>query len=92
LKKGGFAKKESEVETGGVFLVGYAGRLFKIEGDYQVAETSDGYFACGCGESYALGALYATKKLKPRDRIRIALQAAESHSSGVRAPFHIESA
>lgn len=38
LKRGGFASKENEVERGGMFLVGHAGRLFKIEGGYNVLE------------------------------------------------------
>lgn len=91
LKDGGFAKKENEVEKGGVFLVGTRGRLFTIEGDYQVGETGDGYAACGWGAQVALGALHASKKLAPRHRITAALKASEYHSRCVRGPFHIES-
>jgi hypothetical protein len=92
LKDGGFASKQNETERGGEFLVGYAGRLFKIEGDYQVGESADGYDSCGCGESYALGSLYATKGAPVVERIETALRAAEAHSSGVRAPYRILSA
>ncbi|KQP43921.1 hypothetical protein [Pseudorhodoferax sp. Leaf274] len=88
LKAGGFARKDSEVEQGGSFLVGHAGRLFAIHGDYQVAEATCGYDAVGCGEGYAKGALFATAKHTPADRIDMALAAAESHSAGVRGPFH----
>lgn len=87
LKDGGYAKKDSEVESGGTFLVGYEGRLFKVSDDYQVGETTDGYTACGCGESFALGALYATEGEPAADRINIALLAAEKNSGGVRGPF-----
>jgi hypothetical protein len=59
LKAGGYAKKEHEVETAGTFLVGIRGRLFAIEDEYQVIEAADGRAACGCGQSYALGALRA---------------------------------
>jgi hypothetical protein len=89
LKKGGYATKESEAEVGGTFLVGYAGRLFTIHGDYQVGEGLDGYAACGCGDTIALGSLY-TSKGNPRSRVLTALAAAERFSAGVRAPFHIE--
>jgi ATP-dependent protease HslVU (ClpYQ) peptidase subunit len=91
FKDGGFAKKENEVERGGVFLVGYMGRLFQIEGDYQVGEAADGYDAVGCGDSIVIGALHATAGLDdPEARMKIALGAAECHSAGVRGPFHIE--
>ena len=36
LKAGGYASKEHEVESGGTFLVGYAGHLFTVDSDYQV--------------------------------------------------------
>lgn len=91
LKDGGYAKKESEVEKGGTFLVGYSGRLFKVEDDYQVGESANGYAACGCGQSFALGALYATDGTPATDRIMTALGAAEKNSSGVRGPFLVVS-
>lgn len=89
LKSGGFARKESESEQGGTFLVGTAGRLFKISDDYQVGEPACGFDACGCGENYALGALYATPKLEPSHRISGALAASEAFCAGVRSPFHV---
>lgn len=91
LKKGGYAEKHNEAEQGGTFLVGYAGHLFEIHGDYQVAETVDGFSACGCGDMIALGALAATVGDPPLERLYKALQAAERFSGGVRSPFHIES-
>lgn len=91
LKEGGFAKKENEVEKGGVFLVGFRERLFRIEGDYQVGESADGYDACGWGAMVALGALHATPRAAPRHRLIAALKASEYHSRCVRGPFHIES-
>jgi ATP-dependent protease HslVU (ClpYQ) peptidase subunit len=91
LKIGGFARRENEVENAGQFLVGYEGRLFSIDSDYQVNETVDGYAACGCGNEIALGAIFATNHLPPDERLRIALEAAERFSAGVRGPFHFES-
>lgn len=90
LKTGGWAKKDSEKESGGVFLVGYRERLFVIDSDYQVGETLDGYMAVGSGDQVALGALYAAQKLPPLVRIRLALEAAERWNAGVRGPFVIE--
>ncbi len=90
FKAGGFAQKNSEQESGGMFLVGFQGRLFCIFSDYQVGEALDGYDAIGCGSDIALGVLYATPTMKPKKRLELALQAAEHHSAGVRLPFIIE--
>lgn len=90
LKDGGYASKDNETEAGGTFLVGYAGRLFTIYDDYQVAESVDGYVAVGCGQDLALGSLHSTVGQPPADRVRIALKAAEHFSAGVRGPFHLE--
>jgi hypothetical protein len=89
LKEGGYARKDSEQESGGTFLVGVAGRLFRIGSDYQVGESVDLYDAVGSGDDLALGALYATPGQPPKERIRIALGAAERFSAGVRRPFVI---
>lgn len=90
LKDGGFATRENEGEKGGTFLLGYRGKLYKVESDYQVGLAADGYAACGCGEEIAIGALYATGGQEPQARIRTALEAAERFSAGVRGPFRIE--
>ena len=88
LKAGGYAEAHNSVERGGTFLVGYEGRLFKIEGDYQVGESLTGYDACGCGEDFALGSLYSTTG-PPEFRLNLALQAAAEFSAGVCGPFNM---
>jgi hypothetical protein len=88
FKDGGWATREKEQESGGTFLVGYAGRLFRIDSDYQVAENLDGYDACGCAEMAARGSLFSTGRMKPIHRLKLALQAAEHNSGGVRKPFN----
>jgi ATP-dependent protease HslVU (ClpYQ) peptidase subunit len=90
LSSGGFAKKDNNVESGGDFLVGVRGRLFRIESDFQVAERLDGFDAIGCGAFYALGSLAETADLKPADRISHALSAAARFSVGVNSPFQFE--
>ncbi|MEU3836487.1 hypothetical protein IFE09_11270 [Streptomyces microflavus] len=89
LKDAGWARKESDQEQGGTFLVGVAGRLFTIYSDYQVGEAADGYDAVGCGDELALGALHATAHLglAPRARLTAALAAATHHSAGVIGPY-----
>lgn len=90
LKNNGWAQKKNEREEGGHFLVGYQGRLFTVGSDYQVGIPLDGYDAAGCGEAFARGALFATATLEGRDRVELALRAAERCCAGVRGPFHIE--
>lgn len=92
LKAGGWARKDSEQESGGTFLVGVRGRLFEVESDYQVGERVDGYAAVGCGGQVAHGALFANRGRLPVDRIVMALAAAERFSAGVRRPFAVRAA
>lgn len=90
FKDGGFATKDKEQEAGGHFLVGFQGRLFHIEGDYQVGESVDGYDATGCGSEIALGILYATPDVAAKKRVQLALRGSEHHNAGVRGPFYVE--
>ena len=89
FREGGFLAKKDGVEEGGSFLVTLRGRLYAIHDDLQVARAVKGYTAVGCGESYAKGVMYATPRMAPEKRVRLALEAAEQFSGGVRAPFHI---
>lgn len=73
---------------GGTFLVGYNGRLYRIDSDYQVGIPSSGYDSVGCGHDLAKGSLFSTKG-KPEDRIKTSLEAAAKFSGGVEAPFKI---
>lgn len=89
FKERGFAAKNNEQESGGIFLVGVRTRLFQIESDYQVGEAFSDYDAVGCGADLALGSLATTEGLswRPKERVLNALQVAQEHSAGVRAPF-----
>ena len=86
LKQGGYAGKENEVEHAGTFLVGFDGRLFCVNNDYQVGEAADRINAIGCGDQVALGAMWASQK-DAEGRLRDGLDAAERFSAGVRGPF-----
>ena len=61
-------------------------------GDFQVGELHDPFAAVGCGMDLAHGALYALRDsdLDPESKVRLALEAAERFSAGVRRPFVIE--
>jgi len=83
----GFGDKDATV--GGTFLLGYKGKLYSVQKDYQVGIPSTQYDAVGCGADLALGSLHSTAKLslKPEQRIVMALEAASTFSAGVAPPF-----
>lgn len=88
--EGGVGRKENNVEDSGAsFLIGYRGRIFTLEADWNVGENVHPYDATGSGAAAALGALHVTKALAPRPRVLAALGAAQAFSAGVRAPFII---
>lgn len=85
---GGYASKLNEVESGGTFLVGVAGRLFVVYNDFQVGERDDLIGAVGCGEDLALGSLHQSRgDVDLRRRLVDALSTAERFCAGVRGPF-----
>ncbi|WP_428421918.1 hypothetical protein [Methylibium sp.] len=92
LKAGGYARVENNTETGGRFLVGYRGRLFIVDSDFQVGESVWPFGSVGCGDDLAKGALFATRNLgmTPAQRLAGALEAAEEFSAGVRGPWVME--
>lgn len=88
----GVAAKEDNVEDmPAEFIVGFRGRLFTIESDYQVGEQPEKYVAVGCGTDIAMGAFYATEgsRLAPKERVVRALKASARYSGGVCAPFSV---
>ena len=87
FKAGGF----SDGTKGGTFFVGFNKALYMIDSDLQVGLPRDPFSACGCGEDLCVGSLYSTKGRPPKERIKLALQAAERFSAGVRGPFIIKS-
>ena len=88
LKDNGWLKTKDGREEGGEFLIGLYGRLFIVSDDFQVQPRN--YCAVGCGAEIALGSLFTTESMnKPsKERVHIALQAAEAHSAGVRGPMY----
>jgi len=90
-KDKGVLGKENDVEVMEAnLLVGYAGKIYCIEQDFQVSVLAEHYAAIGTGSQVALGAFHALKDRKeipPTERITKALQAAAEYSVGVRAPF-----
>ena len=84
------AESRLDVDSGGTFLVGFRGRLFQVQSDYQVAENRKPYSAVGSGTHLALGAMSALEPydVSPRDKLRAALTAAATYCASVAGPFH----
>lgn len=53
LKENGFLRVENNAEAGGTFLIVVAGRIFTMQGDLSLLESTDHFEACGSGEDYA---------------------------------------
>jgi ATP-dependent protease HslVU (ClpYQ) peptidase subunit len=93
LEKKHYAKLENNKLQIGTFLVGYKGVIYRIENDLQVGISRLNYEAVGCGEDFALGAFHVMakyKEIKPKERVKRALQAATEFSAAVMPPFHIK--
>lgn len=92
MKERGYAIVKDNQVSGGTFVVGFNGRLYVIESDFQVGRIADDYTAVGCGAPYALGSLMSTngRGIAARDRVLEALEVAEHFSCGVRRPFVVE--
>ncbi len=84
-------EEDSTESLDGGVLLGFAGRVFEVFGDFGIGELVHDYGSVGCGFPIALGNLAATEglEIKPKKRITLALEAAERHSAGVRGPFTI---
>jgi len=79
------------VFTGGM-LIGYRGRLYELQGNFQLCSTANGWASIGSGSPFAQGALHASKgKGSPRKRILEALECATKGNAGVAPPYVIVS-
>ena len=74
----------------GSFLMGYKGKLYRVECNFQVITSSYGFDAVGSGQDIAIGSLHATVNEKnTKKRCLQALEASAINNSGVRPPFLI---
>ncbi len=79
----------NEEITESYVLVGYAGQLFCIEPNLQVAMNGSHFEAVGSGALLALGSMHTTSKLEmdPGQRMLLAMKAAAAFSRTVSPPF-----
>ncbi|HPR05048.1 MAG TPA: hypothetical protein PLI17_00230 [Denitromonas sp.] len=91
FRKQGVLSIEQNKETGGQFLVGYAGRLFSVNNDFHVGDMRDGFDCIGSGAPVGLGAMKALEDLPPRKRLERSLEITAYYVADVLGPFRIES-
>jgi len=91
FKEKGFSNIESNVESGGVFLVGYHNKLYTVYSDFQINIAADEFDSVGCGSKFALGAMAVLLNRRPEKRIKKALEIAAFFSGGVCGPFFVDS-
>lgn len=92
LKEHGFTKVNNNREEGGTALLAYGDKLYEIQDDFSIVRNVCGYSSCGSGMFHATGSLHTTQTLKtisPEERVKLALQAAADHATGVSEPFHM---
>jgi ATP-dependent protease HslVU (ClpYQ) peptidase subunit len=89
LRVGGYTKVDNNQESGGFFLVGYHGKIYKVADDFQITHMEDGFLSVGSGSSFALGALAAMSEEEPKQAILKALEIAGHFSNGVRPPYYV---
>ena len=91
FEDGAYTKNTNNVIQGGIFLVGYKNRIFKIESDFQVGEKLIPFDSCGSGEELAIGAMDALlqydKNIKPEKLLTLALTSASKYTTSVDKPF-----
>lgn len=94
LKEGGYTKIDSNVESGGFFLVGYKKELYEVQCDFQVSIIKEPYNSCGSGMYFALGSLHESVNVrKEKDHEKIitnAIKAASYFSPSVGGDIKIE--
>lgn len=80
------------------FIIATEDNIYEIYTDMQISEINKkyGYTAMGSGSPYALGSLYTTsnsgyrqKKMAPKDRIKLSLEAANRFVKNCGEPYQI---
>lgn len=88
----GYQRKKDEREHGGFALIGYKGRLYRLQEQYDLTPVGDGWIAQGAGEDIAIGVLAATEGMDGPDRVEHVLSLVARFSPWVAEPFVVETA
>jgi ATP-dependent protease HslVU (ClpYQ) peptidase subunit len=103
VKVFGFGKSKDGREEGGLALVGFQGRLFMLQDEFEFVEARDGIMGIGIGDYYALAAMKAFQQANQdhlayteqsglyttEEMVLKSLAISEFYSGGVRSPFTV---
>lgn len=71
----------------GEVLIAYRGRLYRLQGNFQLIQGAERFASVGSGSPHALGSLQATKKVwNAKRRVLMALEASTANA-GCAPPF-----
>ena len=94
MKDGGALKLENNAEwmNGGRFLFAYDNRLFIMQGNFSITESTNDYSAVGSGEYHAQTSMYSTQDVEdPKERIKRAIICASNYVLSVNDKINIVS-
>jgi len=76
---------KDQAGTSGTALLGYKGKLYKLQDDFSILEASVGYDSCGSGEYHCEAVLWSLcdSKLHPKKIVRKAIQCASEKVTSV---------
>lgn len=86
FRDNGYLKVDNNTESGGTFLIITEGRIFKMEDDLCLLETSDNFDAVGSGQNFAQATLYILNKytkLTPEKQLTEAIECASRYIATV---------
>jgi len=93
LKDNGHVEIKNSVEEGGFCLIGYKGKLYKLQGDFSLLRNTDGFDAVGCGEIAARTAMMVSMDLDVTSNVENMLKSClcyvEKIDSHVKSPFTV---
>lgn len=91
INGGAMGKFDDGTDEGNAMLIGHRGRLFRVCSAFGAVEPSEGYSAVGSACEVAIGAFSAMGQMgttwHPRNKLAVALDAAEKHNRNVSKPF-----
>ena len=92
LKDGGYTQISENREEAGFFLLGYKGKLYEVDCDFQVNCFIDGIASVGAGAKFIKGALvaYLNEAVEERESILSALEDTSEYNAYVEEPFIVE--
>ena len=84
----------SDEEFESEFLLGFKGKLYTFQSDFSILDTPSYGASVGSGSEVAMGSLVTTSKMRsrrltPKTRVMLALEAAEAVVTSVKGPFEI---